>query len=230
MISFNNVTFSWDTQKPLIAIPDLTIQDKEHLFIHGPSGSGKSTLLGLISGILTPQQGDIHILNQSLNALTTAQKDQFRVDHIGFIFQQFNLIPYLSILENVILPCHFSTVRRKRVVDTGKTPTEEAQQLLTRLDLSQTLWNKPVHQLSIGQQQRVAAARALIGTPEIVLADEPTSALDADRQQHFLDLIQHISAENDITFIFISHDLRLAEHFPRQLSMQTINQAQKAVH
>lgn len=163
----------------------------ESIFLYGPSGSGKSTLLALLGGVAVAEQGKIYLLNQSLTRMRPTARDCFRADHIGFIFQQFNLIPYLSVTENVLLSCRFSKRRRHRATASGLSLHEEATRLLAHLGMDDDQCHRPVTQLSVGQQQRVAAARALIGQPEIVIADEPTSALDAERQSAFLDLLSH---------------------------------------
>ena len=134
---------------------------------------GKSTLLGLLGGVAVPQAGRIELLGQDLAQLGSHARDRFRADHIGFLFQQFNLLPWLSAIDNVLLPCTFSARRKRRA---EPDPRAAAATLLTQLDLDPTLWNRPAAELSVGQQQRVAAARALIGRPEILIADEPTSA------------------------------------------------------
>lgn len=206
-------------------IETLTIQRGERVFLHGPSGSGKSTLLALLGAVLSPQQGCIQMLDQDLSLLRAGQRDRFRVDHIGFIFQQFNLISYLSVLENVLLPCRFSGLRKQRALATGRTLEQEAAHLLTKLDLQVTLHRTPVAELSVGQQQRVAAARALIGAPELIIADEPTSALDAARQDGFIELLLDQVRASGSTLLFVSHDLRLARHFTRELAMHSFNRA-----
>ena len=226
VIDLKNVSFSWPRQAmPTLQMDALTVQRQDQVFISGPSGSGKSTLLALIGGIVVPQTGTVTILGTELHSISASARDQFRVDHIGFVFQQFNLIPYLSILDNVLLPCQFSRYRRQRALAQGATLRAAATSLLQHLDLAPSLWSKPVTQLSIGQQQRVAAARALIGQPEIIIADEPTSALDADRQQSFLDLVQRECAQACSTLLFISHDQRLASHFNHQLALNEMNHA-----
>lgn len=209
-------------------IDALRIQAGERIFLHGPSGSGKSTLLGLLGGVLIPQEGNLRILGEDMLAKSGRQKDRFRVDHIGFIFQQFNLIPYLSVLDNILLPCRFSQLRHTRACKSGKSTAEEARRLSQALDLDAALYAKPVTELSVGQQQRVAAARALIGRPEILIADEPTSALDADRQENFLELLLQECEAAKSTLIFVSHDRRLRRHFTRELPLQSINRASEA--
>ena len=223
VLALNEIEFHWPGQaEACLEIDAFSVAAGEQVFIYGESGSGKSTLLNLIAGVLTPQRGSIVALEQSLTALSAAARDRFRVDHIGLIFQQFNLIPYLSVLDNVLLPCRFSRRRSERAGD----PKQAAATLLQHLDLDPGLWQRKATQLSVGQQQRVAAARALIGRPEIVIADEPTSALDAARQTAFLDLLRHECAAANAALLFVSHDLRLAEGFGRSLEMGQISRMQ----
>ena len=163
------------------------------------------------------------MLGQDLGALTGAQRDHFRADHIGFIFQLFNLIPYLSVIENVTLPCGFS---RRRSARASAGVEREAVRLLEHLDMAGAhVLGRPVTELSVGQQQRVAAARALIGTPELVIADEPTSSLDADRRAAFLDLLFRECVREQTTLIFVSHDASLADRFDRTIELADINRA-----
>ena len=228
-IALRDISFAWPGQHtPTLALEHFDVQAREQVFVSGPSGSGKSTLLALIGGINTAQSGSVAILGQPLDTLAAAKRDRFRVDHIGFIFQQFNLIPYLSILDNVLLPCRFSAYRRERALAQGADLLAAAHALLRSLDLAPALWTRAVTQLSIGQQQRVAAARALIGRPEIVVADEPTSALDSDRQQGFLDLIQHECEQTGASLVFVSHDQRLAQRFDRRIALNEINRCAHA--
>lgn len=221
LLELDALTFAWPGQPPCLDIGGFTLDAGEQVFLHGPSGSGKSTLLNLLAGVLKPGSGDIRLLGQSLPALSGAARDRLRADHIGLIFQQFNLIPYLSVLDNVRLPCRFSARRRERAGD----PVEAAQRLLRHLDLDPVLWDRPATALSVGQQQRVAAARALIGTPELVIADEPTSALDAERQAAFLDLLARECASAGAALVFVSHDRRLAARFSREVALIELNQA-----
>ncbi len=222
MIALADLVFRWPRQRtPCLDIPHLDIAAGERVFLHGPSGSGKSTLLNLIGGVAVPERGRVALLGRDLATLSGRARDRFRADHIGFIFQQFNLLPWLSALDNVLLPCTFSTRRRERAGDVRGA----AERLLTHLDLAPTLWSKPAAELSVGQQQRVAAARALIGRPEIVIADEPTSALDAERQQGFIDLLLAETAASGAALLFVSHDARLAAHFDRIVALADINRA-----
>jgi putative ABC transport system ATP-binding protein len=190
--------------------------------LYGPSGSGKTTLLALISGILTPQQGSVHVLGCDLTRLSPSVRDTLRGSEMGYIFQSFNLIPYLTVRENIALPCNLHAERRKRI--TAATLTEEVRRIATRLDIHTNL-DAPVTNLSTGQQQRVAIARAIIGSPALVIADEPTSSLDTDRRDAFLDLLTEAIGETQATLFFVSHDRSLAMHFDQALSLPTINEA-----
>jgi putative ABC transport system ATP-binding protein len=219
-IRIHDLSYRWPRQsRPCLDIPALDIVAGEHVFLHGPSGSGKSTLLGLLGGVALPERGSLEVLGQAMTTLSGRARDRLRADSIGFLFQQFNLLPWLPAIDNVLLPCTFSARRRQR----AGNPREEAARLLTHLDLSPDLWHQPAAELSVGQQQRVAAARALIGKPEILIADEPTSALDAPRQQIFVDLLLREATEAGATLLFVSHDERLAAHFGRKLALADIN-------
>ena len=227
LLQVENLRYRWNrSQAPCVEIEHLAVAAGERVFVHGPSGSGKSTLLGLLGGVLVGEQGSVTVSIDGrptdLGALSRAQRERFRVDHIGFVFQQFNLIPYLSVLDNVLLPCRFSARRRMQA---GTDMAADARRLRHELDLSDKLMARPVTQLSVGQQQRVAVARALIGRPEIVIADEPTSALDAERQDRFLDLLLKECAASNASLIFVSHDRRLAAHFTREVALHEINRA-----
>ena len=214
-IVIDGLEYRWPAGSFCLNLPSLAVNPENSLFLQGPSGSGKSTLLNLIGGVLTLQAGRIDLLGQPFSALPAAQRDAFRADHIGFIFQQFNLIPYLSVIDNVLLPCRFSA---RRAAQAGYAVVA-ATMLLDRLDIAPELHTRPAHALSVGQQQRVAAARALIGKPEILIADEPTSALDAPRQAAFVDLLLAEARANRSALIFVSHDLRLATHFDGMLEL-----------
>jgi putative ABC transport system ATP-binding protein len=220
VVHIAGLRFAWGAT-PCLDIARFDVAAGEQVFLHGPSGSGKSTLLNLLAGVLLPRAGELRVLGRSLPRLGGAERDRFRADHIGLIFQQFNLIPYLSALDNVLLPCRFSARRRERAGDVRAT----AARLLRHLDLDETLWGRPAAALSVGQQQRVAAARAVIGTPELVIADEPTSALDAERQDAFLELLLADCAAVGAALLFVSHDRRLAGRFAREVALGDINRA-----
>jgi putative ABC transport system ATP-binding protein len=222
-IHLKALRYAWPGQAPVLELPALVVSEGERVFLRGPSGSGKSTLLGLIGGVLAPAAGSVQLFGQDLGALSAAARDHFRADRLGFIFQWFNLVPYLSVLDNVLLTTQFSRQRRERA---GPDPSKEARRLLSTLGLTDpALLARPVTTLSIGQQQRVAAARALLGRPRLIIADEPTSALDHDARTAFLALLMHEVAAAGATLLFVSHDTSLAPLFDRTLSLAAINQA-----
>ena len=225
-VQLDDLLFSWQSEQPVLDIPALAITSGEKVFLKGPSGSGKTTLLGLIGGVLVPERGRVSLLGTPINQLKPAARDRFRADHVGFIFQMFNLIPYLSVLENVLLPLSFSPERRQKLATAGQSGNEEAVRLLAQLGLSDpALLARPVTALSIGQQQRVAAARALIGRPEILIADEPTSALDSDTREAFIRLLFKECEAAGSTLLFVSHDSGLEHLFDRSLSLAELNRA-----
>jgi putative ABC transport system ATP-binding protein len=224
-IELSGMYFSWGGGRdPVLSIEKLQIQSGERVFIEGPSGSGKSTLLSLIAGVITPQQGKIRVEGYQLETLKGAARDRIRADHIGYIYQMFNLIPYLTVLENVTLPCRFSQRRRDRASNRSAEVNLEAMRLLHGLGMGDTsVIKKPAIELSVGQQQRVAAARALIGTPEVIIADEPTSSLDADRREAFIRLLFNECDRADTTVVFVSHDTSFETLFDRSIRLSDIN-------
>lgn len=221
VIDIQQLQFRWPGQtRNTLTIDQLSVAQGEHLFIRGSSGSGKTTLLNLLAGILTPSSGQLRVLEQDMNQLSNVARDRFRADHMGIIFQQFNLLPYLSVLDNVTLPCEFSKRRREQAGSLYGT----AQRLLEHLGLDSSITMRSITNLSVGQQQRVAVARALMGKPELIIADEPTSALDSDTRDSFLDLLFTEVEAQGSTIIFVSHDHQIACHFPRTLDLQQVNQ------
>lgn len=228
LIELHDLVFAWPGQPPLLDIPALRLDTGEALFLKGPSGSGKTTLLGLLGGVNQPGQGSIRLLGQDLSGLGQGARDRFRVDHTGYIFQQFNLLPFLSVRENVELPCRFSQSRAKRAMERHGNVSQAAASLLAHLGLDDpALLARRAGSLSIGQQQRVAAARALIGQPELVIADEPTSALDADTREAFIRLLFDECRAAGSSLLFVSHDQSLAPLFDRHLSLTELNRAAK---
>lgn len=220
VLRLESLRFAWPRSDPLLLVDSLELQPGEHLFIRGPSGSGKTTLLNLITGLQRGYSGTIEVTGHNLATLSSRALDRLRADHIGLLFQQFNLLPYLSLVDNVTLPCTLSRQRQRQAGNRGVSPVREAERLLTRLQLDPALFRQyRVAQLSIGQQQRVAAARALIGSPALIVADEPTSALDHDSRDHFMSLLLEELQHSNSTLLMVSHDPTLARHFPRQLEL-----------
>ena len=198
-----------------MAVDTFNLLRGERLLLIGPSGSGKSTFLSLLAGIVAPRTGGVSVLGTGLGTLSPHARDKFRAEHYGIIFQQFNLLPYASVVDNVVLPLHFSSARRARTMANGGAEIE-ARRLLAKLGLdAATIDGARASTLSVGQQQRVAAARALIGSPELIVADEPTSSLDRNHQLAFLDLLFADLEAAGTTLIMVSHDETLAHRFTR---------------
>ena len=215
-IQLANLQFSWPGKAPLLSIDSWQLNAGERCFIYGRSGSGKSTLLNLIAGILLPQEGSVSIHGTDLATLSARQRDQFRAQNMGVIFQQFNLLPYLSVADNIQLSQHFS---KRGHNETGVV------ELLASLELPQNILQKPARELSVGQQQRVAVARALIHQPKLIIADEPTSALDEKTRNKFMELLTQRCQLTHCSLVFVSHEKTLAHHFDQQLDLHTLNQA-----
>ncbi len=221
-IDVRGLRFRYGRGPWVLDIPKLTLQQGERAFLFGPSGSGKTTLLGVLAGVLKASEGEVRVLGEDLASLSGAQRDALRAEHIGYVFQLFNLIPYLSVLDNIALPARMNAARRARLDGAGVKET--AALLAEKLQIGDLL-RKPVTELSVGQQQRVAACRALIGAPELVVADEPTSSLDFDRREAFLNLLFQECARAGSTLVFVSHDRTLEEMFSRTISLPDINEA-----
>lgn len=221
-VALEDVRFAYRAGRNVLAIDALRIERGETIFLHGSSGSGKTTLLGLLAGVLKASRGTVNILGANFTTMSNGARDSFRAKHLGYVFQMFNLIPYLSVQENILLPCRLDATRRERV-GAASLP-DAAEDMASQLDIAQYL-HTPVTQLSVGQQQRVAAARALIGHPDVVICDEPTSALDTDRREQFLKLLFASCDKAGATLVFVSHDLTLKELFSRTVSLSSINSA-----
>jgi putative ABC transport system ATP-binding protein len=223
IVRLRDVEFAWPGRGAFsLAVKDFALPARQRILLIGPSGSGKSTFLSLLCGILAPQSGRIEILGRDLTKLGAATRDAFRAEHFGIIFQMFNLLPYGSVIDNVLLPLSFAPDRRRRAAAAGSAAAE-AERLLARLGLEPSLLRShSAANLSVGQQQRVAAARALVGSPEIVVADEPTSALDRNRQGAFLDLLFAETGAVGAALVMVSHDETLAPRFDRVLTLADI--------
>lgn len=221
-IAVEGLQFSYDSGPRVLDIPSLIIPRGSRVFLHGPSGCGKTTLLGILAGVLQARTGRVQVLGRDLVTMSGAQRDGFRAEHIGYVFQQFNLIPYLSAYDNIALPCRLDARRRARL---GSVTLDAAiRDVAAQLDI-QSLLTQTATALSVGQQQRVAAARALLAAPELVICDEPTSSLDTDRRDAFLALLADCVARANATLLFVSHDASLGARFDVQLSLPTLNRA-----
>jgi putative ABC transport system ATP-binding protein len=220
-IQLSDVDFRYSSARhSTLQLKSLDIRKGEKVFMYGPSGCGKTTLLEILAGVLVPQKGRVSLLGKDLTQLSARGRDHFRSAHIGYIFQSFNLIPYLNVEENITLPLYLSLERRAKVPKEAQS--SELHRLCERLGIKDWI-HRPVAELSVGQQQRVAVARALLGKPEIILADEPTSALDQEHREKFIHLLFEACAETEITVLFVSHDRSLQALFDRGISLPEIN-------
>lgn len=217
-VDMQNIEHCYDkgSTQPVLNIPQWQIKLGDQIFLYGHSGSGKTTLLNILAGVLRPTRGILNILDQPFSDYSASKKDKFRAQHIGVVFQQFNLVPFLTVLENIKLAHHFSSSKKMNV-------TEVAANMLAKLRLSADLLHRPTNQLSVGQQQRIAIARALINQPELLLVDEPTSALDAAARDAFMTLLTETCSELSTTLIFVSHDMQLEKHFSISTSMHELS-------
>lgn len=223
-INIRDLKFSYghklDSSPLVLSIDELEIKSGEKVFLYGPSGHGKSTLLNILAGVLPVRNGQVEVLGKNLHNIGQSARDHLRGENIGYIFQLFNLIPYLTIRENIVLPC---LINKKRA---GKIDFhQQADDLIKTLGLSQFA-EKKVTSLSIGQQQRVAAARALIGSPSLIIADEPTSSLDEFNTSEFMNLLLGEWEKRGFTLVFVSHDSGLKKYFPKTISLPDINKVQ----
>ncbi len=225
VLRLSDVKFGWDANSTLLSISDFQIHRGQSVFLKGPSGSGKSTLLGLIGGVVKPRSGTITIAGKDITRLSPPRRDQVRADNLGIIFQQFNLLPFLGVLGNITLPCRFSSRRRQASIDAYGSPAKEAESLVLSLGLSKNTFEQPVSKLSVGQQQRVAVARALMGGPQLIIADEPTSALDQQNRDKFIELLNEQRSRFGSSLLFVSHDSALSKHFDRSIDLHTLNSA-----
>lgn len=216
-IELKDVSFWYKPNGWQLQLPTLTLDHGQHLFIRGASGSGKTTLLNLLAGITRPNQGELWVQGQPLHKLSAAKRDKLRAAQIGVVFQQLNLIPYLSVLDNVLLRASFAS-------KPGLVLQQRATALLRALGLAETLWQQPASALSVGQQQRVAIARALLTEPALLIADEPTSALDADNRDAFMHVLLAEADKCGTTVIFVSHDQQLKSYFQYELQMANLAQ------
>jgi len=222
LIEINQVKFTYSNKSKLqvLNLPSWRVDEGENVLLVGSSGSGKSTLLNLLSGILVPDSGQISVAGHALEKLTARQRDRFRATEIGYVAQSFNLIPYLSAIDNIKLAHYFADDSNEQGKELGIEP------LLLELNITQTQSHKPVNQLSIGQQQRVAIARAIVNKPKLLIADEPTSSLDQINRDKFMSILMKTADIHNMTLVFVSHDLSLSKQFHRIDSMSEINKVE----
>jgi len=221
-VELKQVRFAYPGHDPVLVIDDFTLPAGQQLLLRGTSGSGKSTMLGLIAGVLKASQGQVRVAGQDLGDLSGAARDRFRANHCGVIFQQFNLLPFLTVRDNIALGLGFASRSLRNAAAQGLDA--RIKELLDALGLdAASLCNRPAGRLSVGQQQRVAAARALIGKPRLLLADEPTSALDPASAQAFLSVMGQACRQDGISCIVVSHDPTLTPLFDAVSELADIN-------
>ena len=216
-INIQNCHFAYAPDKPILQIPSFVIAPGTTVFLRGPSGSGKSTLLQLCTGMLLPQSGQIHVLGESISTLSASARDRFRAANIGVVLQQFNLIDYLSVYDNIKLAQHFTH---------QDPPTQHSaylDELLQALRLAPEIQQQKANALSVGQQQRVAILRALINRPKLLIVDEPTSALDEAAKTSFMETLFTLQRMTCCTLLFVSHDMRLTKGFDRVVDLADID-------
>lgn len=218
-LALSDVAFAWPGRGGFsLSCPSFTLAPGESVLLLGASGSGKSTLLSLVCGIVTADRGTVSVGGTDLGALRAGARDRLRAERIGVIFQQFNLLPYARVSDNILLPLRFAPERRNRAGDV----MTEAARLCSALGLPDGILAKQAGRLSVGQQQRVAVARALIGAPPLIVADEPTSALDAATQDNFLRLLFAQAHKAGSSLLMVSHDERLGDRFDRVIQLGDI--------
>ncbi|WP_028115655.1 ABC transporter ATP-binding protein [Ferrimonas senticii] len=222
VLLINDLKHQWAADHGL-SVNQLSVNAGEMVMLQGASGSGKTTLMNLIAGVLPLAEGEITLAEQRLSQLSASQRDSLRARVLGIVFQQFNLLPYLSVLDNVLLPLKF---QGKRVDGSAKA---RAQSLLSALEMDVNLQQQSVNRLSVGQQQRVAAARALLGSPKLILADEPTSALDPDNRDRFMALLSEQCRQQGTALLLISHDPALQALADRRYQLQLTAQGSEVL-
>ena len=213
-IDLDHVEYCYDVSAnvPDLSISQWHVEYGSQIFLYGDSGSGKTTLLNLLAGVIKPSKGSIQLLGSPFSSMKARQRDKFRARHIGVVFQQFNLIPYLSVIKNIQLASYFASTTQESI-------QESAEELLLKLKLPVNTLHKRSSELSVGQQQRVAIARALINQPEVLLVDEPTSALDSSARDAFMQVLLDACQAANATMIFVSHDMSLQNYFESSIAM-----------
>ena len=220
MVRLEKIRFRYPDERFELRIPSLTFEDRECAAIVGPSGCGKTTLLRLIAAILRPADGTVTILDETLSSLSEAAARAFRIRNIGLVFQEFELLDYLTATENILLPYHVTDHLGPGITEETKT---RLQELAACTGITHLLDAYP-RQLSQGERQRVAICRALITNPRLLLADEPTGSLDPDNQARIVELLRESAADTGAGLLMVTHDHRLLEHFERTIDLPQLTE------
>lgn len=218
MIQIKQLKFGYPGSRFRLSVPELEIGDTEKVAVIGPSGCGKTTLLNLISGILIPDQGELVSCEIDLKTLTDSQRRSYRISRIGFVFQEFELIDYLNVKENILLPYYIN-----QTLKLDESVRDRARELAASMQIDQYL-NSRIDQISQGERQRVAICRALLPQPQILLADEPTGNLDPANKRLIRDLLLEHATRTQATLIMVTHDDRLLDEFDRTIDIQRFHE------
>ena len=216
MITLERMTFTYGLDRFTLSVDQLEVAPGTRVCWVGPSGSGKTTLLHLVAGILLPDEGRVWTCGIELSHLSEAARRDFRIARVGLVFQDFALLDYLTVLDNILLPYRISEALR--LDDAAKT---RAASLATEVGLGDKLARRP-HELSQGERQRVAACRAIVTQPELVLADEPTANLDAENGARVLDVLEGHAKKHNATLVVVSHDPLVKSRLPTQTDLSPV--------
>ncbi|MDA7859312.1 ABC transporter ATP-binding protein [Mariniblastus sp.] len=214
MIQIENLKFQYPRTEFMLRLPRLVVESGQRVAVVGPSGCGKTTLLNLISGITLPLEGAVMVCGEEVSAMSDASRRNFRIAKIGMVFQQFELVEYLDVLSNILLPFSINST----LSESSETRCR-AIEFAEAMGLKEKLARRPA-QLSQGEQQRVAICRALITEPGVVLADEPTGNLDPKNKRRILDLIFQLAEKNNQTLIVVTHDMGILDGFDRVIDFE----------
>ncbi|MBQ9267110.1 MAG: ABC transporter ATP-binding protein [Clostridia bacterium] len=223
MINLKNLRMKYydnGTEIEALKLKKISIEDGKHVAFIGSSGCGKTTLFNLISGMITPTEGTVEVNDVDLTTLTEVERDLFRANHIGYIFQDFNLFPDFTALQNVLLPMSFSKRYSKKEMN------ELAKDILKKVGMGEKI-NQKVKTLSGGEKQRVAIARSIVNKPDVILADEPTGNLDYKNGAKIMELIKEIAKEEKATLIVITHNNSQLDMFDEVINIEELNEVIK---
>ncbi len=223
MIELKNIKMDYydnGTKIEALKLKKIKIEDGKHVAFIGSSGCGKTTLFNLISGMITPTEGTVEVNDVDITSLTEVERDLFRANHIGYIFQDFNLFPDFTVLQNVVLPMSFSKRYSKKEMN------ELAKDILKKVGMNEKM-NQKVKTLSGGEKQRVAIARSIVNKPNVILADEPTGNLDYKNGTKIMELITKIAKDEKATLVVITHNNSQLDMFDEVLNIEEMNEAIK---